>query len=218
MRGAPCSWLLRLISHTLGASSGIGLATSKLFISKGATVVGADLQEPPEGVEFSFIRTDVTSWEALETLFSKVYEEYGRIDIVYANAGVGPRVDYLTLEKDKEGRLIEPSKRVLDINLIAVTNQVALAVHYMKNKEGGNIVFTASCTGYQRFVAPDYVVAKHGVIGLLRTMYPQLDSNKIRINAVAPSFTRTVSIWLEKMTNCHVSMRMGGWSFSPFTC
>ena len=161
-------------------------------------VVGADLQELTEAIDsskFSFIRTDVTSWEALIELFSKTHEKHGRIDIVYANAGVGPRVDYLSLQKDEEGRLIEPSKRVLDINLIAVTNQAALAVHYMKNQEpkGGNIVLTASCTAYQRFVAPDYVTAKHGVIGLLRTMYRQLNSNEIRINAVAPSFTRTVS-------------------------
>ena len=53
---------------------------------------------------------------------------------------------------------------MLDINIVAVTNQLALAAHYMQlqKPEGGSIVLTASCTGYQRFPSPDYVAAKHG--------------------------------------------------------
>ena len=161
-------------------------------------VIGADLQEAAEAIDssnFHFHKTDVTSWKELCDLFDKTYQDHGRIDIVFANAGIGRGTDFLNLQQDTDGGLVEPTKRVLDINLIAVTNQVALAAHYMQQQEpkGGSIVLTASCTGYQRFGIPDYVAAKHGVVGLLRAMYIKLNGNEIRINAVAPSWTHTVS-------------------------
>lgn len=181
-----------------GVSSGIGLATAQLFVLKGATVIGCDLQDPPKTVpssNFTFWKTDVTSWKDLRELFDCVDKQYGRIDIVCANAGITPKADFLNLEQDAEGNLLEPTKLVLEVNLKAVVDTVSLAAHYMQRKEskGGNIILTASCTAYQRFAGADYVAAKHGVLGLLRSLSVLTNTPEIpvRINAVAPSWTMT---------------------------
>jgi len=71
-----------------GASSGIGLATLLLFTQLGATVINADLVPPREKARNSiFVKTDVTKWSDLKSLFHDTVNEYGRVDIVFANAG-----------------------------------------------------------------------------------------------------------------------------------
>lgn len=145
-----------------GGSSGIGLATVKLLLSLGASVVSGDVEpptagEPAETSAFLYVKTNVTSWADLCALFKKAKEQYGRIDCVYANAGIGPRANYLALETDENGDLKEPAREVLDINLISVVNTACLGVHYIKQQpEGGSIVIMGSSTGLQPLRAPDY--------------------------------------------------------------
>lgn len=99
----------------------------------------------------------MTSWADLSTLFEKAKKRHGRIDHVFANAGIGPRANYLELETDENGDLKEPITEVLDINLKSVINTACLGVHYMKQQpEGGSIVLMGSSTGLQPLRAPDY--------------------------------------------------------------
>ncbi|OBS15129.1 hypothetical protein FPOA_13977 [Fusarium poae] len=133
-----------------GGSSGIGLATVELLLSIGAMVAIGDLQPPGQQMKgtFTFVKTDVTRWDDLLALFDKTKELYGRIDHVFANAGIGPRADYLSLELDQDGKLMEPSSQSLDTNLKGVINTSALAIHHMHQQEyGGSIVITGSATG-----------------------------------------------------------------------
>ncbi|GME48532.1 short-chain dehydrogenase reductase sdr protein [Neofusicoccum parvum] len=180
-----------------GGSSGIGLATVSLALKMGAKVVMGDLNPPPPKIEnpdMTFVPLDVTSWEALSGLFEKAIELHGRIDHVFANAGIAPRVSLLEDKLDSNGKLQEPDYRVLDINLKSVMNTAVLALHYMRKQEtGGSIVLTASASSFQQFQAVDYTVAKHGVLGLLRALVPALHPlhHPIRINAIAPSWTDT---------------------------
>lgn len=168
-------------------------------MSKGAIVYGADLQLPKSTItdpKFTFVSLDVTSWPDLCKLFHKAHAEHGRIDVVYANAGIYSRENYLSVREGSDGKLGEPSKLTFQVNLGAVANQVALAAHYMTTQQtprGGSIILTASSTSYQRFDAPDYVASKHGVIGLMRgtNMHAKNNNLPLRINAVAPSWTRT---------------------------
>lgn len=162
-----------------------------------------DLQPPATQItskNFTHIKADVTSWADLSELFSKIHNKLGRIDILYANAGIGKRTDFLNLEQDDKGNLVQPDMQTLEINLMAIVNQVALATHFMQRQEpkGGSIILTASCTSYQRFASPDYVTAKAGVVGLLRSFSQKVSENSIpiRINAVAPSWTRTGMVTL----------------------
>lgn len=140
-----------------GGSSGIGLATVELLGSLGATVISADINAPPKTGPFVYIQTDVSQWTSLTKLFKSTIAAHGRIDFVFANAGIGPRANYLALETDAEGELIAPNSATLDVNLSSVINTATLAVHYMKTqKEGGSIVLMGSSTSLHPVRAIDY--------------------------------------------------------------
>jgi len=140
-----------------GGSSGIGLATVDLLQSLGALVVSGDVQEPQATGDFLFVKTDVTSWADLIKLFKAALEKHGRIDYVFANAGIGPRADFLSLEMDENGDPKQPNNATLDTDLQSVVNTATLAVHYLKRQpEGGSIVLTGSCTALHPFRAVDY--------------------------------------------------------------
>ncbi|KAF5024353.1 hypothetical protein F66182_3583 [Fusarium sp. NRRL 66182] len=177
-----------------GGSSGIGLATVDTLVSIGASVVSGDIQPPPREIEssFTFVKTDVAIWADLLALFKTAKETYGRIDHVFANAGIGPRADYLSTQVDDNGDLVEPSSQLLDVSLKGVINTCTLAIHYLRQQpEGGSIVISGSTTGLQRVRAVDYATAKHGVIGFGRGLIPLLDAAQlpIRVNTLAPSWT-----------------------------
>ncbi|KAI1751071.1 short chain dehydrogenase [Xylaria castorea] len=183
-----------------GSSSGIGLATVHLLLSLGASVIGSDLNEPAEGAvsssaQFSFLQVNITEWQGLVGLFKKAIELHGRVDHVFANAGMRPIVDYVSgIELDANDDPKEPTGIVLDVNLKGTINTATLAVHYIRqNPSGGSVVVNCSTTGLQRFRAVDYSVAKHGTIGLVRGVHTALTSQSVpvRINGVAASWTGT---------------------------
>ncbi|OKL56736.1 hypothetical protein UA08_07738 [Talaromyces atroroseus] len=178
-----------------GGSSGIGLATANLLLSLGAKVISGDINAPTEeGAGLQFVKTNVTNWADLVDLFKKAKEQHGRIDYVFANAGIGPRADYLNLQADENGDPKEPTSEVLDVNLKSVVNTATLAVHYLKQQpEGGAIVLMGSSTGLQPVRAPDYSTAKHGVLGWARGLALLVDAAKlpIRVNTLMPSWTST---------------------------
>ncbi|KAK7414012.1 hypothetical protein QQX98_007123 [Neonectria punicea] len=177
-----------------GGSSGIGLATVETVLSQGASVVNADLNPPaqqPEG-SYTFVKTNVAVWAELVALFKEAKKVYGSIDHVFANAGVGPRTDYLATEVDDNGDLKEPSSVLLDVSLTGVINTTTLAMNYMRNQpQGGSIVINGSSTGLQRLRAVDYATAKHAVLGFGRGLIPVLEAMKlpIRVNILAPTWT-----------------------------
>ncbi|KAI0175364.1 hypothetical protein BJ166DRAFT_172828 [Pestalotiopsis sp. NC0098] len=177
-----------------GGSSGIGLATVKLLLAQGASVVSGDVQPHPETVTgpFTFVKTDVTAWSDLVALFKKAKEVHGRIDSVFVNAGIGPRADYLSTEVDANGDLKEPSHAVFDVGLKGAVNTTTLAIYYLRQQtEGGSIVIMGSSTGIQRMRAVDYSTAKHGSLGLGRSMTALISAAglPIRVNTLAPSWT-----------------------------
>ncbi|KAH8816707.1 short chain dehydrogenase/reductase [Xylogone sp. PMI_703] len=182
-----------------GGSSGIGLATVKLLLSLGASVVSGDIQSPsaPELAEnpaFLFVQTNVTSWTDLNTLFKKAKELFGQVNYAFANAGIGPRANYVVLETDENGDPKEPVHDTLEINLKSVLNTASLAVHYLKQQpEGGAVVLMGSSTGLQPLRAVDYSTAKHGVLGFGRGFARLIEAAglPIRINTLMPSWTAT---------------------------
>lgn len=123
----------------------------------GATVVSGDIQQPQKTGNFTFVQTDVRSWADINKLFKAAKDKHGRIDYVFANAGIGPRADYLNLAIDESGEPVEPNKDTLDINFSSVVNTVTLGAHYMKGQaEGGSIVIMGSSTGLHGVRAVDY--------------------------------------------------------------
>lgn len=106
-----------------GGGSGIGLSTVRIFEQKNARGVAiADYKQPSEDVLTSlsknttFIQTDVTSWTSLVNAFQSAIDRFGRLDYVYANAGIG-ELDHLFVDNldQKSGQLREPNYAAIDV-------------------------------------------------------------------------------------------------------
>ncbi|KAE9570041.1 hypothetical protein CGMCC3_g13900 [Colletotrichum fructicola] len=185
-----------------GGSSGIGLGVVKLLLSIGARVTNVDLTAPPASEDFTsqsptftFEKCNVCDWKALRSVFSRVVEREGRLDAVFANAGVNPRTRFIDDEIDPtDGQLKEPDLSCLETNLYGVISTVKLAVHHMRAREiQGSIVITASVSSWTRFGAVDYTTSKHAVLGFMRGLLPHTSRLPvpIRINCIAPNWTKS---------------------------
>ncbi|KUI59717.1 putative oxidoreductase YkvO [Cytospora mali] len=179
-----------------GGSSGIGLATVQLLLSLGAFVVNGDVAPTaePQAAGYTWVKTNVANWADLNALFKEAKKIHGRIDHIFANAGLGPRADYFSMEVDENGDLKEPTYDLIDVSMKGVMNTVTLALYYMRQQaEGGSIVVNGSTMGIQRCRAVDYATAKHAVTGFARGLHPILVDMKlpIRINTLAPTWTET---------------------------
>ena len=187
-----------------GGASGIGKATAELCLKHGANVIICVMNSVPSGLEASgklkFIELDVCSWESQRDAFIQAEEWFGRIDHVFANAGIGPTTDFLTHSLDDNGQFTPPDLRTINVNLLGVISTVRLAAYYIQKHsahrafdELGSIVVNASAASFQNFSAGDYTITKHGVLGLIHGIGYQLEG-KVRLNAVAPSWTATKMI------------------------
>ena len=178
-----------------GAASGIGRATAHAVAARGANVAVADLDQSggaetvrlvqQTGAKAVFIRCDTTRTVDLEAAIAAAVSQFGRLDIVYNNAGVGGE----DLFADEAG----PWKRMVDINLTAVIEGTRLAVRQMrKQNSGGVIINTASMGGLLPMPgSPVYAATKAGVVNFSRSLaYLALDS-RIRVNAICPSYVDT---------------------------
>ena len=96
-----------------GAASGIGAESARLFAAEGAKVVGVDVDEGSEG-ELA-IRADVTDEEQVRGMYEQAQEKFGRIDVLFNNAGINPPIDGSVLETP-----LEVWQQIQDVNLRGV--------------------------------------------------------------------------------------------------
>ncbi|KAH7176356.1 3-beta-hydroxysteroid dehydrogenase [Dactylonectria macrodidyma] len=185
-----------------GGASGMGLAVAQTLAAKGWTVHILDFnQEAGVAAEQSvagskFHQVDVTSWTSLSVAFDAAFAQAGRLDFVFANAGVVERDNfYDTPESD--GIPPEPSQKTLDVNLNSVINQSYLALHYFRRSphkgEGASLVMTASVGGlYPSQYCPIYSASKAGVIHFMRSIaFPYHHASGIRVYATCPGTVKT---------------------------
>ncbi|CAK7228649.1 hypothetical protein SEUCBS140593_006985 [Sporothrix eucalyptigena] len=177
----------------LDVNSAVGKAAA-------ASLAGEKNQDDKESLCL-FIRTDVTKYDELRAAFEAVAKRWGgNIDFVFANAGIAGKPDFYD---EVEGEPQEPSLLVEEICLRGVVFTSHLAMHYMRRNTptpGGVIVSTASAASiYASPELPLYTAAKHGVLGLMRSMSIQLAPEGIRVNSILPGAIRTMlhskSIW-----------------------
>ncbi|KAK8054526.1 hypothetical protein PG994_009593 [Apiospora phragmitis] len=189
-----------------GGSSGIGLATVELLLSLGAAVVSGDVQPPPApqiiypstGVTafFTYQQTDVTVWADLRRLFQRAVKVHGRVDHVFACAGVQSRSNDCasSLAIDADGELQEPSHAVLDCHLKGAMSTATLAIHHMRTQDfpGGSIVLNSFTADVQRFQGVDHAVTKEGILALGRGLTSSLNAAAlpIRVNVLMPGRTK----------------------------
>ncbi|KAF2625291.1 NAD(P)-binding protein [Macroventuria anomochaeta] len=184
-----------------GGSSGIGLATAHLLstLNPAHNLVLIDLNPPPSTFKHDpshlLVHTcNITSWAAQRSGFEAAYSRFGSIDCVFVNAGIAEYGEqFFTDELDANGKLKEPDRRVLNVDMDAASDTTKLAIHYLRNnQEGGEIVLTASLAGYLASAgAPLYSAAKHGVVGLMRALKQECAKLGISISVIAPGITVT---------------------------
>lgn len=191
-----------------GAARGQGRSHAVRFAEEGADIVAldvchdldtvpyplaspADLAETVKEVEsrdrriLSF-EADTRDYGRLETVVEEAVSEFGRIDVVVANAGICTAAPVWELTQ-------EAWKEMIDVNLTGVFNPVRAALPtIMAQGPGGAVVLTSSAAGLNAFPnMAHYTAAKHGVTGLMRSLAVELAPHGIRANSVHPTTVDT---------------------------
>ncbi len=173
-----------------GGNSGIGLATAQAFLAEGAqvailgrnqTTLDEALAELGDGV--IGVQGDVTNLDDLERLFETTLAEFGKIDILFANAGIAPLTPFLNTTEDS-------FDEVIGINVKGTYFTVQKAIPYMN--DNSSIILTTSVVnelGRPNFSV--YAASKAAVRSFARSLSRDLLDRGIRVNAVSPGPTET---------------------------
>ncbi|NYF15488.1 (+)-trans-carveol dehydrogenase/(-)-trans-carveol dehydrogenase [Microbacterium sp. AK009] len=196
------------VAFITGAARGQGRSHAIRFAQEGADIIAIDVCERiPENpynpaTEEDLAETvrqvealdrrimarkaDVRDWDQVKSAVDDGVAELGRLDIVSANAGISGRPNVSEEIPDDE------FTNMIDINLTGVWRSAKAAIPHLRAAGGGSIVITSSDAGL--FAYPNishYVSAKHGVIGLMRTLALELAPAMIRVNAICPTTVDT---------------------------
>jgi len=182
-----------------GGASGMGRATALRFCAEGALVVVGDYNEP-NGKQFlvdaaeagygdavRFIRTDVSEEADVEAMIKMATEEFGRLDIVFNNAGVGGAFGPITHIE------VEDWDYTFGVLCKGVFLGMKHGARVMKEQgTGGSIISTASVAGLSGGAGPQaYSAAKAAVVNLTRSAAAELAPLKIRVNCICPGGINT---------------------------
>jgi len=187
-----------------GGASGLGEATARMLAKKGIRVFIADrdvagAERVAKEIGGHSAEVDVADFNSQVKAFTQAVTQFGRIDYVYAIAGVGER-RWLPQKSATAGEhgFEKPDLSVIDIDLNGVLYTASLAIQQFRRQEPnqygfrGKIVCVASvCSWYCCPTLPIYTAAKHGVTGFVRSYGKYLPAEKITLNAVNPNVVRT---------------------------
>jgi len=174
-----------------GGASGIGAAVARRFGHAGAHVVVADVDEAGGKAVAAecggrFVLTDVSRLADNESAVRVAMDEFGGLDVVHLNAGIGSGIgvgDDFDLDRYRQ---------IIGVNLDGVTFGLHAVLPALTSTGGGSIVVTSSLAGVAPIpMDPIYGATKHAVIGLVRSLAPVFSSSNITVNAVCPGFVDT---------------------------
>jgi (+)-trans-carveol dehydrogenase len=195
------------VAFITGAARGQGRSHAVRLAQEGADIIAVDLCGQVDSVPYAMAtpddlaetvkevealdrrivaaQADVRDYGALKTALDDGVAQLGHLDIVSANAGI---FSFGTLEE-----LSETAWRdMLDVNLTGVWHAAKAAIPHLRASRGGAIILTSSGLGLEGMPnVGHYVSAKHGVVGLMRTLALELAPDLIRVNSVHPTTVNT---------------------------
>ena len=190
-----------------GAGSGMGRVAAELFAKEGAKVVVAEFGEAAgretvaqveaAGGQATFVRTDVSDEASAKAMVDHALSTYGRVDVLYNNAGVMPEADHSVVDTD-----VATWDQVMAVNVRGVFLGCKYAIPQMVEQGSGSIINIASFVALLGCSVPQdaYTASKGAVISLTRSLAVQFGPNGVRSNAICPGPVETPLLmdWLVK--------------------
>src|SRR3954470_14261299 len=192
MREGQMTRLQDKIAVITGGESGIGLASARLFVSEGAKVhlIGIDGAKLDAAVEelgddnALGSEADVTAEDAVRRAIEEGVDRYGRIDVLFSNAGISGEVASIT---DYPSDVFA---RVLAVHVLGAFHMLKHGIPHLS--DGGSVIITSSVVGVMGFEGiSGYIAAKHGQVGLMRAAAKEVAGRSIRVNTLHPGPTST---------------------------
>jgi NAD(P)-dependent dehydrogenase (short-subunit alcohol dehydrogenase family) len=167
-----------------GAASGIGAESARLFADEGATVVGVDLAPGAAG-ELS-LQADVADEQDVIALYAQTRDAFGRVDVLFNNAGINPTDDGSVLDTS-----MEAWQRVQDVNVRSVFLCCKHGIPHLLENDGpqrGSVINTASFVAVMGAATSQisYTASKGAVLAMSREMGVQFARQGVRVNALCP--------------------------------
>lgn len=179
------------VAIVTGASSGIGLATARLFSKQGAKVAVAArsidklkklVEEMPESLA---VQTDMRDEVQIKNMITEVYEHYGRIDILVNNAGQGMHVPV-------EHASLKDYRSIFELNVVSVIAAMQGVIPIMR-KQGSGVIINVS-SGLTKVIIPTvgpYASTKYALNAISLTARLELEKDNIKVGLVIPEITAT---------------------------
>jgi SDR family mycofactocin-dependent oxidoreductase len=204
------------VAFITGAARGQGRSHAVRLAQEGADIIAVDLAGPvpsvsayPPATENDLAETvkavealdrrivahkaDVRDSGALREAVADGVAQLGKLDIVVANAGIYQPAPALELDDDAW-------QETIGINLTGVWNTVKAALPHLVANNGGSVILTSSVLGLKGLAnSVHYNTAKHGVVGIMRSIANEFGSHRIRVNSVHPTLVNTLMIQNERV-------------------
>jgi NAD(P)-dependent dehydrogenase (short-subunit alcohol dehydrogenase family) len=170
-----------------GAASGIGAETAALFRAEGAKVVGVDLRDDSPEVDLA-LACDVADEAAVSAMYARAREAFGKLDVLFNNAGISPNDDGSVLETS-----LEAWQRVQDVNVKSVYLCCKHGIPHLLEGGGGSVINTASFVAVMGAATSQisYTASKGAVLALSRELGVEFGRAGVRVNALCPGPVNT---------------------------